>query len=56
MAYNCKSCGYRSNEVKASGNIAAKGKRIELRVIKPDDLNRSFLKVLLSFVCSFLNM
>lgn len=44
MAYNCKSCGYRSNEVKASGNIAAKGKRIELRVIKPDDLNRSFLK------------
>lgn len=45
MAYNCNHCGYRTNEVKASGAISAKGKRIELRVTKPEDLNRSFLKV-----------
>ncbi|KAI7864458.1 ZPR1 zinc-finger domain-containing protein [Spinellus fusiger] len=44
MATNCEHCGYKSNEVKAGGAIAAKGTRITLNITESDDLSRDILK------------
>jgi zinc finger protein len=44
MAFMCEACGYKSNEVKSGGAIAAKGCKVTLRVTNADDLNRDVLK------------
>jgi zinc finger protein len=48
MSTTCDSCGYKSNEVKAGGAIAPKGKRITLKVQDKEDFSRDILKVTLS--------
>jgi hypothetical protein len=45
MATNCYACGYRDNEVKSGGSVAAKGKKITLKVEDEEDLSRDLLKV-----------
>lgn len=45
MSTNCHSCGYRDNEIKSGGAIAAKGRKITLRVEDSEDLSRDILKV-----------
>ncbi|CAG8648783.1 24805_t:CDS:2, partial [Gigaspora rosea] len=45
------SCGYKSNEVKAGGPIAPKGKKITLKMEEIEDLSRDILK---SETCSLL--
>lgn len=45
MATDCEKCGSRTNEVKSSGGIEEKGKRIKLNVKTKDDLSRDVLKV-----------
>jgi zinc finger protein len=45
MSTNCDACGYKDNEVKTSGAISEKGKRITLKVEDVEDLNRDILKV-----------
>ena len=45
MSTVCDSCGYKSNEVKAGGAVAAKGQRIILKMVDAEDLNRDILKV-----------
>jgi zinc finger protein len=44
MSTVCDLCGYRSNEVKTGGEVPEKGKRITLRVERPEDLARDILK------------
>ncbi|KAK8864417.1 hypothetical protein IAR55_001665 [Kwoniella newhampshirensis] len=44
MASNCYACGYKDNEVKSGGSIAAKGRRITLKVEDEEDLSRDLLK------------
>ncbi|KAI9203252.1 ZPR1 zinc-finger domain-containing protein [Polychytrium aggregatum] len=44
MATVCDACGYKSNEVKAGGAISEKGKRITLKLVDSEDLNRDILK------------
>lgn len=44
MSTVCDVCGFRSNEVKAGGAIAPKGKRISLKVTCEEDLSRDILK------------
>ena len=44
MATVCDSCGYKSNEVKAGGAVAAQGQRITLKMTDLEDLNRDILK------------
>ncbi|KAI9032730.1 ZPR1 zinc-finger domain-containing protein [Phycomyces nitens] len=44
MATNCEHCGYKSNEVKAGGAIAAKGTKITLNITEAEDLSRDILK------------
>jgi len=45
MSFTCDQCGYKNNEIKAGGPIAEKGRRIALRVMKPEDMARDLLKV-----------
>jgi len=45
MSTNCDACGYKDNEVKTSGAISEKGKRITLKVEDTEDLSRDILKV-----------
>lgn len=45
MATACDSCGFKSNEVKAGGAVAPKGKRISLLMTEMEDLSRDILKV-----------
>ena len=45
MSTNCDSCGFKSNEVKAGGAVAEKGRRITLIMTEIDDLSRDILKV-----------
>lgn len=53
MAFTCSRCGYRTNEVKAGGAIAEKGKKHVLRVESLEDLSRDILKVpVVVVVCS----
>lgn len=44
MAFSCDQCGYKSTDVKAGGSIPPKGRRITLKVVNPEDLNRDILK------------
>ncbi|KAI8924546.1 ZPR1 zinc-finger domain-containing protein [Entophlyctis helioformis] len=44
MATHCDACGYKSNEVKAGGAIADKGKIIKLLMTDIDDMSRDILK------------
>jgi zinc finger protein len=44
MSTVCELCGYRSNEVKTGGEVPEKGKRIVLKVERPEDLARDILK------------
>lgn len=44
MNTTCDDCGYKSNDVKTGGEIPEKGKRVTLRVSKPEDLARDILK------------
>jgi zinc finger protein len=44
MATCCDSCGYRNNEIKASGPISLRGQRIRLKVTDQKDLSRDILK------------
>eukprot|EP00013_Stygamoeba_regulata_P021632 CAMPEP_0177649110 /NCGR_PEP_ID=MMETSP0447-20121125/11193_1 /TAXON_ID=0 /ORGANISM="Stygamoeba regulata, Strain BSH-02190019" /LENGTH=507 /DNA_ID=CAMNT_0019151809 /DNA_START=145 /DNA_END=1668 /DNA_ORIENTATION=+ len=44
MAFSCKHCGYRSNEVQNAGSIEERGCTITLRVETPEDLNRQVVK------------
>lgn len=46
MCTCCDGCGYKSNEVKAGGAVAAKGQKITLIVTDAEDFNRDILKVL----------
>jgi len=45
MATTCDLCGYRNSELKAGGEIPAKGKKITLRVQNAKDLTRDVIKV-----------
>lgn len=45
MATNCDKCGHRDNEVKSSGGIEEKGRRMELTINTEEDLARDILKV-----------
>jgi zinc finger protein len=44
MAYKCDACGYKSNEVKDSGEMKDLGRRITLRVENESDMSRDVLK------------
>jgi zinc finger protein len=44
MAYNCASCGFRTNEIKAGGGVPTRGTSIELTVSDIADLSRDVLK------------
>lgn len=44
MAFTCDKCGARSTEVKTGGGISDKGRKVLIRVNKPDDLNRDIFK------------
>jgi zinc finger protein len=44
MSTVCDLCGYRSNEVKTGGAVPEKGKKIILKVERPEDLARDILK------------
>jgi len=44
MATTCDLCGYRNSELKAGGEIPAKGKKITLRVQNAKDLTRDVIK------------
>ena len=44
MAFTCKFCGYKSNEVKGGGAIPPKGQAITLHITSEDDLKRDVLK------------
>ncbi len=44
MATTCDLCGYKTNEVKTSGAVSEKGKRITLKVTSIEDLSRDILK------------
>jgi len=54
MASACDSCGYKTNEVKSSGAVSEKGKKISLKLTDNEDLTRDILKVLFSFFFFFL--
>jgi len=44
MDFDCLSCGYRSNEVKAGGGVPTKGQIFTLVCESPADLSRDVLK------------
>eukprot|EP01039_Chlorochromonas_danica_P000423 gene423-457_t len=44
MAFDCKNCGFRTNEVKAGGAVPVKGTEVQLFVTCLDDLKRDVLK------------
>ncbi|XP_003740879.1 zinc finger protein ZPR1 [Galendromus occidentalis] len=44
MAMVCEACGHKTNEIKSGGGIESLGKRIELRLERPEDLSRDVLK------------
>jgi len=44
MAFDCKVCGYRNNEVKGGGAVPTKGTQVELTVNDSEDLKRDLLK------------
>ena len=44
MNTSCDDCGYKSNDVKTGGEIPEKGRKVTVRVLKPEDLARDILK------------
>ncbi|KAK0651450.1 ZPR1 zinc-finger domain-containing protein [Cercophora newfieldiana] len=44
MNTSCDDCGYKSNDVKTGGEVPEKGKKVTLRITKPEDLARDILK------------
>ncbi|ORX83407.1 zinc-finger protein ZPR1 [Basidiobolus meristosporus CBS 931.73] len=44
MSTACEQCGYKNNEVKPTGSIAAKGKRITLHLKDGEDMSREVVK------------
>lgn len=44
MASSCDLCGYKTNEVKSSGALSEKGKRIVLKLTSIEDVSRDILK------------
>eukprot|EP01038_Epipyxis_sp_PR26KG_P014879 gene14879-20008_t len=44
MAFDCKFCGFRNNEVKGGGAVPENGTQVKLRVSNADDLKRDLLK------------
>jgi zinc finger protein len=44
MAFNCKDCGFRTNEVKGGGGVPTYGTEVTLRVSCAADLSRDLLK------------
>ncbi|KAI9755740.1 MAG: hypothetical protein M4579_004170 [Chaenotheca gracillima] len=44
MSTSCEMCGYRTSEVKTGGAVPSLGRRITLKVQKPEDLGRDILK------------
>ena len=44
MASSCDLCGYKTNEVKSSGALSEKGKRITLKLTSIEDISRDILK------------
>lgn len=44
MATTCDLCGYKTNEVKTSGSLSEKGKRISLKLTSIEDVSRDILK------------
>lgn len=44
MSTVCEHCGYRTNEVKTGGEVPERGRRITLRIERPEDLSRDILK------------
>jgi zinc finger protein len=44
MAFVCDECGFKNSEIKSGGAIAAKGRRLTLRVTEQEDLARDILK------------
>lgn len=44
MATTCDLCGYKTNEVKSSGALSEKGKRIILKITSIEDVSRDILK------------
>jgi len=44
MSDACDGCGYRNSEVKGGGGVPPKGRKIELRVEKQEDLRRDVIK------------
>lgn len=44
MAFNCKECGFRTNEVKGGGGVPTFGSEVVLRVESAQDLSRDLLK------------
>jgi zinc finger protein len=44
MAFECKVCGFRTNEVKAAGSIPTYGTEMRLRIEEEEDMKRDLLK------------
>ena len=44
MAFSCDHCGYKDSEVKTSGEVSDKGKKIILKVESIEDFNRDIFK------------
>jgi zinc finger protein len=44
MAFTCKECGFRTNEVKGGGGVPTYGSEVVLTVQGPEDLSRDLLK------------
>ena len=44
MATTCDLCGFKSNEVKSSGSLSEKGKRVTLKLTSIEDISRDILK------------
>ena len=44
MNTSCDDCGYKSNDVKTGGEVPEKGRKMTIKVKKPEDLARDILK------------
>lgn len=44
MSFTCEHCGFENNEIQPAGEVEPNGCRIQLEIIRPDDLNRRIVK------------
>lgn len=44
MAFTCDHCGYKDSEVKTSGEVSDKGKKITLNLASSEDFDRDIFK------------